>query len=320
VRGTIGLLWLGAVILVSCAPTPGAQLGEGVLVVDEASYPGEAGPHLGEIATTQEEADALWDTLDLPGQPPDLDADALVILAGGEREDCPWRLRDVSAEADRVVVAVRPYGWFTRLRAGGRCAGDWSPRTVGFTVPAGAVGQDAAVAIDLPWEYAPLTARSLDQRPDPILWRQRTLSADDLGEPWGCESAYVLASTPDGAVRLMIDWSPTSARRATDGFHLSGSLPMDGVVVSIVSGSLINSDLCIDIAIEHRPLVAGRWAATSGYLDVEVEEEVRNGRTHPLATVVLRDATFESHDPAGGDPWYVEEIRFDDAAIGGFAG
>jgi hypothetical protein len=165
-----------------------------------------------------------------------------------------------------------------------------------------------------------MTVRPLEDRPDPTLWRQRTLSTDDLGEPWGCESEYVVASTPDDTVRLRIAWSQTADRRGTDGLGVSGSLPLDGINVSIVSGSDVTADLCSDIVEEHRPLVAGRWGATSGHLEVEIREEVRNGFTHPLASVVLRDATFESRDAAGGDPWYVEEIRFDDAPIGGFAG
>jgi hypothetical protein len=77
-------------------------------VADEAVYPGEAGPLLGEVATSQDEVDELWDTLGLPDPPPTLGARALVIVAGGEPEDCPWRLGEVSVDHDAEVAIDLP--------------------------------------------------------------------------------------------------------------------------------------------------------------------------------------------------------------------
>jgi hypothetical protein len=242
IRRNPAALVLGAVVLTGCSPTLGAELGGGRLVADEAVYPGEAGPLLGEVATSQDEVDELWDTLRLPDTPPTLGASVLVIVAGGEPEDCPWRLGEVS------------------------------------------VDHDAEVAIDLPWDARsePTPTRSVDERPDPELWAERMLSVDDLS--------------------------------------VTSDLPIDGATVTMLSGSDITADLCCDIVERHRPLVAGRWVAASGHIEVDVRVEDRSAYGHPLATVVLRDVTLDPIAPAEGEPWRIEELRLTDAPIGGFAG
>jgi hypothetical protein len=107
---------------------------------------------------------------------------------------------------------------------------------------------------------------------------------------------------------------------SVDDLGVTSDLPIDGATVTMLSGSDITDDLCSDIVERHRPLVAGRWVAASGRIEVDVRVEDRSGYGHPLATVALRDVTLDPIAPAEGEPWRIEELRLTDAPIGGFAG
>lgn len=297
-----------------CGPGPGSEIGDGRLVAREAVYPGPAGPLIGGIAHSDDEAAGLWDTVGLPDDPPPLDGEALVVVSGGEPDDCRWRLDDVTVESEAVRLTLNDrHGLFGHRH----CDGEWEPRTLAVTVPAVELPDDASVRVDqvdgLTDRAAPVTAR-----PDPALWDHRELTADHFDIVRGCHDGPMDASAPGDWLQLMVVWrNATSRTYDGGGFDAKVALPDDRVGVSLRTGSHLYSEACSDMVSSGRPLVADRWSAVAGRVSIRtwIPDD-----GWPLATVTLRDITLEPRDGTGGDPWRIDELRLDEVPIGGVAG
>ncbi len=320
--GMAGLLL--AALLAGCNPAPGEQVGDARLVADEQAYPGEVGPIVGEVARSDEDAGRLWDAVGLSGEPPPLEGEALVVVSGGQPDDCPWRLDEVTVDDEVARFALAPVSSLARAFGLGHCSGDWQPRTYAVVVPDDDLLSVREVELVVPWEYPAervVTARPIAELSDPELWASRTLSADHLGAPFGCYDSFVAATTADGALLVEVAWwgEDDVARDVGDVHTVEGELPLEHVTVLIRTGTYVASDLCTDIDVEDRPLVADRWVGISGRL--ELSRWLREGAqfNHPVATVVLRDVVLRSSDPDAGQ-WHIEELKLRDVDVGGEPG
>jgi hypothetical protein len=181
------LFAVGAALLAgACAPEGGRVVGEGTLVADQTVYPDPAGPLVGGIARTDEEAEALWAAIGFSGEPPRLDGSALVAVSGGELGDCPWELADVTTSPGEVTLVLAD------PQTDPFCSDDrWHPRALAATVPN--VGDHAGVGVIHPWGEREVVTPIAD-RTDPQRWERRTWTTDDVGLVGGCGGASGRAS------------------------------------------------------------------------------------------------------------------------------
>ena len=308
-----GLAAVLALVAAACGPEPpGVAVGEGKLVADEEAYPGDAGPLLGDIARTDEEADELWETVGFSVQPPALDDQALVVVTGGQPDDCPWDPTVLSVDATAVVVALAD------LDEERFCEGDWTPRALALTVPAADVTADSQVHVRQPWGETE-SASPLADRPDPERWDARALATDDVDDVGGCGDAFVFATTPGDAVLVAVRWDGAASRALDDGaFAAERDLPDDEVSVGLQVGSDLSMGHCTDALFAGRPLLAGEWEAVSGQVEITVEadDDAHADAPHGTATLTLQDVELEAGEGTAGDPWRIDQLEIRDVVVG----
>lgn len=319
---------VGSVLVVAAAlaldrsPPIGQRFGNGYLVADESVYPGDAGPLLGDVVTSQQEADRLWDTVGFETARPHLDGDAVVVVTGGQPRDCRWRLDDVSVGEGVVRVTLAfASRWrnMTPVRATW-CDGNWEPRALAVTVPAGDVADGDRIEVVLPWQTVE-TAAPVAEGPDPDLWTSRALSSEELEHHFGCEDAVVVAKTAEDAVVVWARW-PGAASEAFDHglFEARADLPDDEVTMFLQVGGHASAWFCTDIVKSGRPMPTGRWHATSGqaHISVELDETVQPHAAR--ATLTLRNVRFEPSDRSADGTWWIEQLVVPDVHVGWYAG
>lgn len=305
-----------AAALVACgqpASEPGDDaLGDGQLVSDESVYPGEAGPLVGAVVHTDEQAAQLWDEAELSDEPPSLDEHALVAIAGGEADDCPWELTDITVEHRSVELTL------DEADEQAFCEGRWDPRTLAVTVPADTLAEDAEVVVVQPWGEAE-TAADWTDRPDAQLWESQAVAAGHLPQVGGCGDAFVYGTSDTDAILVAVRWDEAASRAAAEGtFSAEAAVPSPEVSIELEVGSDLSKGHCTDMLLPGRPLIAGEWEAVSGEIAITVEpdRDAHEGDPRGSASVTLRGVELEPLEGSAADPWRIEELELDDALVG----